>query len=204
VRPRRAESNQASALTRATESQSQPIDIFRGVQSSDLTLLPEHLTCVQFAFAAHIWYNGCGMIDRKYSNVRVKVAANAATGTRPTAAHRAAAIGQLIENTQQPKFLIGTPKRLEIDATQTKQTTELLSNRDKIAPLPYSRLTCSGLVLTNGSRDSNCHTKLLETGLTHSNQTTEVTSNRNKIDTLQPSFSHLHSASSVPTRTHLA
>ncbi len=31
-----------------------------------------------------------------------------------------------------PGGLIGTPKRLEIAATQTKQTTEVISNRDKI------------------------------------------------------------------------
>ena len=70
----------------------------------------------------------------------------------------------------QPPFLPGTPNQVEIAVTHRKQTTEVISTRNKIAistPLHQSVLT--------GNQER------AEIALTHSKQTTEAISNREQF-----------------------
>jgi hypothetical protein len=82
-------------------------------------------------------------------------------------------------------FLIESHERLEIAVTQTKQSIEPRSNRDKITP--PSRPARSSLVTRHPplSRDFLTGTrKQLESPVTNTKQTTEVLSNRDTNTTL--------------------
>ena len=73
------------------------------------------------------------------------------------------------EQATRNRFLIDSPKRLETRVTQTKQITEIVSNRHKIGPLPDAN-----------RRFPIATPKRLKTPLTQTKQTSEVISNRYK------------------------